>query len=202
MCNLYDLGPAPERLRFDWEAGLRALIGPLSYVAPGKPGVVARALPGGFDPVRMRWGFQRPWSKTLTNARDDKLSGPAWAESWRSRRCVLPVLQFYEWSGVSGHKTKHAIRTPEQEFWFWIGGIWEENPDTAAGLSYAMVTTAACPQLAFLHGRMPLILAPSDVEEYVFSREPPTQLLRPYPGPLKISPPRPPAAGEETLELF
>lgn len=200
MCNLYDLGPAPERLRFEWEEGLRALLGELSYVAPGKPGLVATGAGERFQPVVMRWGFRRPWSPAITNARDDKLAGRTWADAWRNRRCVLPVRQFYEWSGMSGRKTKHAIRTEESDVWFWIGGLWEENPVPPRERSYAMVTTAASPQVAFLHGRMPLILAPGHVEEYVFARQPPLALVKPYEGVLTIQPP--PPSREETGELF
>lgn len=201
MCNLYDVGPAPGRVRFDWEAGLRELLGGLDYSAPGKPGLVARAAAGKWEPVVMRWGFCRPWSPSITNARDDKIQGRTWAEAWQERRCVLPVRRFYEWSGPAGRKTKHAIRTPDEDAWFWIGGIWEPHPDPQIGSCYSMITTAANAQMAFLHGRMPLILASADLEEFVFSNAPPLALVKPYPGELQIDPPGP-SPREETGELF
>lgn len=199
MCNLYDVGPAPGRVRFDWESGLRELLGDLGYVAPGKPGIVARAPAGKWEAAIMRWGFHRSWSPFITNARDDKLQSNTWAAAWRERRCLLPVRQFYEWSGPAGRKTRHAILTPEDDVWFWIGGIWEEHPN--AGVTYAMVTTAANPQMVFLHGRMPLILAPGDLEEYLMSATAPMSLVKPYAGDLRIQPPSP-SVREETGELF
>lgn len=197
MCNLYDIGPAPGRIRLEWESGLRDLAGGFSYAAPGKPGLVARG--PRFEAVVMRWGFHRSWSPAITNARDDKLLGSTWAAAWRERRCVLPVKQFYEWSGTAGQKTKHAIRTEEDDVWFWIGGLWEEQP--GMGLAYTMLTTAANPQVSFLHGRMPLILDPADLEEFLLSEPPPTALVRPYAGRLKLDPPAP-LPREETGLLF
>lgn len=201
MCNLYDVGPAPGRQRFSWEDGLRELLGAMSYAAPGRLGLVARdSGRGGVEPVAMRWGFSRPWSKSITNARDDKLTGRIWGEAWTGRRCVLPVRRFYEWSGDAGRKTKHAIHTGETDAWFWIGGLWEDLAGPEGG-AYAMITTPANAQMAFLHGRMPLILPPASVEEFLFSREAPQFLVKPYEAALVIDPPAP-QPREETLELF
>jgi len=203
MCNLYDLGPAPRRARFDWEEALRELLGELTYVAPGKPGLVAREADGGLEGAVMRWGFHRSWTPTINNARDDKLEGRTWKEAWTKRRCVLPVRRFYEWSGPKGAKTKHTVRADSStgdDGWFWVGGLWEENADPEIGLSYTMVTTAASPQMAPLHDRMPFILAPDSVKEFVLSRDPPRGLVKPYAGELIIDPP--PPAGEESAGLF
>ncbi|CAN5351358.1 hypothetical protein BH23VER1_BH23VER1_26260 [soil metagenome] len=81
-----------------------------------------------------------------------------WADAFAHRRCLIPVLRFYEWSGSPGRKTKHAIWKGGGDRWFWIAGIWEEPVPGTAGASYSMITTPAGPAMAALHDRMPLVL--------------------------------------------
>lgn len=188
MCNLYDVGPAPRYERFQWESAVREAAGSMTYAAPGKPGLVVRLQAGAFRPAAMRWGFHRDWSPYITNARDDKLGGRMWAEAWAGRRCVLPVRRFYEWSGPKGAKTKHAIAA-DADYWFWIAGIWEENPNRQIGPSYAMLTTGASDLMQGIHDRMPVVLHPQGVEEYLASSVAPMHLVKPYDGELSISPP-------------
>jgi len=118
MCNLYDVGKAPRKMRFGWEPALKELLGDLIYVAPGKPGLIALAEDGGIVAARASWGFQRKFpgkdgkmiERAVNNTRDDKLDGRMWGKAFRERRCVIPVRRFYEWSGAKGSKTKHGYR--------------------------------------------------------------------------------------------
>ncbi|MEM9017196.1 MAG: SOS response-associated peptidase family protein [Verrucomicrobiota bacterium] len=216
MCNLYDIGPAPRRRRYDWESELIEILGETVNVAPGRSGVVAVAddsSPTSARPIaaRMHWGYRRtfrtggkPIPRQVNNARDDKLEGRMWADSFENRRCVIPAIQFYEWSGPKGKKTKHAIRAVDEETagsegkvagdddgeaWFWIAGIWEDDFETTDRRSYSMITTSSPEAMVELHDRTPCLLLPDDVEEYLFSDEPPRHLVRPYPGKLSINPP-------------
>lgn len=189
MCNLYDVGPNPNEGRFRWEAQVRDAIGNATYVAPGKPGFVVRLVEGQHQVAAMQWGFSRPWSKRpINNARDDKLEGKTWKEAWQARRCVIPARRFFEWSGSSRPKTRHAICV-DPDHWFWIAGIWEDNPDPQIGLSYTMLTTAANAEMSPIHDRMPVILPPDDIEEFLLSPEAPANLVRPFDGDLIIDPP-------------
>jgi len=198
MCNLYEVGPAPERT-LDWELPFLGALTGLPYVAPGGTGVVGRLDRGGrgeLEAVRMRWGFRRSWNPAINNTRDDKLSGPMWREAWHHRRCLIPMRRFFEWSGPLGRKTKHAVRPDEADGgWFWVGGVWEVDPGLPEGASYSLITTAASPLMRPLHDRMPLLLCLDQVEDFLKAEDPPLELVLPFPGELWIEPP--PGAAQE-----
>ena len=138
----------------------------------------------------MQWGFSRPWGKRpLNNARDDKLEGKTWHQAWESQRCIIPARRFFEWTGKTP-KTKHSI-APDNDHWFWIAGLWEENSDEKIGLTYTMLTTSSNEQMTSFHSRMPVILHPENIEEYLRSESSPIHLIKPYEGDLLFDPPEP-----------
>ena len=53
--------------------------------------------------VTMRWGFERPKFGVVNNTRSENLDSPMWREPIETRRCLIPMLGFYEWSGPRGH---------------------------------------------------------------------------------------------------
>ncbi len=198
MCNLYDIGPYPNDERFDWEGVVREAVGklPNSYVAPGTPGVIVKLDQGTFEPATYRWGFHRRLkirgeiiNRDINNARDDKLESGMWGAAWRSARCLIPAIRFYEWSGQKGRKRKHAIHPGQENLSFWIAGLWESYPASEDEGFFTMLTTSANPQMASLHDRMPLILHPEDCVEYLAADDPPIHLVRPFSGELTIDPP-------------
>ena len=200
MCNLYDVGPSPNSERFRWEAEVRRAVGDLTYVAPGKTGVVARREKDEIRATQMRWGFRRKFKNTagnlvakyVNNARDDKLTGRMWGKSFRERRCIIPMRHFFEYTGPEGRKTKHRVRTAGSgDMWFWAAGIWEESSDKEVGLCYSMLMTEANDEMEPFHHRMPAILLPESIEEYFESTDPPYHLVTPFPGELDFDPPIP-----------
>ncbi|MEM0968714.1 MAG: SOS response-associated peptidase family protein [Verrucomicrobiota bacterium] len=201
MCNLYDVGPSPRELRFPWEECLLGLVRDLTYVAPGGEGLVLLKEEGEWMGKTMRWGFARPWSEVINNARVEKLSHEMWKESWERRRCVVPFRCFYEWSGIRGSKQKHRVEEGAPERWSWMVGIWEHHPKL--GSCYSVVTTPASPFMAPLHDRMPALLASEDVEALL---EDSATKPAPFGGELRIDPPmgmgNGGGAATDQLELF
>ncbi len=206
MPNLYDISPSPQIDRLPWEGEVRQLVDQLecSYVAPGGESVVVRLENGSPKAAAMRWGFRRRFPegyKDVNNSRDDKLTSPMWIESWKQRRCVIPVLRIYEWSGASrGSKLKHAMFPEgEKQCWHWVAGLWERREER---LSFSMITVDANQQVARVHPRMPVILDIGDCERFLTSQELPRDLIKPFAGKLKFVPELP---SSETLaqgELF
>jgi putative SOS response-associated peptidase YedK len=118
----------------------------------------------------MTWGFPRhavskktgkPLKPTATNnARDDKLRGnPMWRDSFRDRRCLIPVTAWAEAEGAAGQMTRTWYSLPDQEL-FAVAGIW--RPTDEWGNAYSMVMVDGCEQMADVHDRMPTILAEAD----------------------------------------
>jgi len=112
----------------------------------------------------MRWGFERPWSKSINNARADKLTSPMWKESIETRRCLIPMDGFFEYSGPAGHKQAHWFHSPSGG-WLWGAGIWEPHQDL--GPCYSMIMTEATGIVTPIHDRMPVLIAGEDAEQYL-----------------------------------
>jgi len=108
------------------------------------------------------WGFRPHWAKRAwINARSETVfSSRAFAESARHKRCLVPALGWYEWQGE---------KPPRQPWLFHFAGF---RPFAFAGIwtdggadvepNFAILTTEAAPELAAIHGRMPVVLSDTD----------------------------------------
>jgi putative SOS response-associated peptidase YedK len=152
-----------------------------ALVRKSDPGVVVRA--DGRAEL-MRWGFHREFNPAINNARSDKLETGMWREAFHERRCVIPMTLFYEWGpGQGGRKQAYEFRDPEDD-WLWAAGIWEERPEL--GPCYSMVTTAASPLMLPIHDRMPALLRPEQMQEWLAGTGGPE--FRPFNEPLVVEP--------------
>ncbi len=135
----------------------------------------------------MRWGFHRSFNPSINNACSDKLEGGMWKEAFHERRCVIPMTLFYEWgpgSGAAGGlKQAHEFGDPDDDF-LWAAGICEENPEL--GPCYSMVTTGSSPLMAPIHDRMPALLRPEEMKEFLAGSG--HWNFQPFTGPLAVKP--------------
>ncbi len=133
---------------------------------------------GGTDLVTMRWGFERPGLGTVNNSREDKLDGPMWRKAFRERRCLVPATGYYEFSGPKGLKRTHFF-TRADGAWMWIAGIWEESSEH--GPCFSMITTEPNATVLPFHDRMPVVLEPEEIEDFLAGRmrhfKPPAEKL-------------------------
>lgn len=116
--------------------------------------------PGSLGVRELSWGFEESWKPGVVfNTRIESATKPMWRESMEHRRCILPVLAFFEThreetypSPKTGKLIKRQceFRIPGQEVVF-IGCIWRED-------TFSMVTTDANADMAPIHHRMPLIV--------------------------------------------
>ena len=124
----------------------------------------------------MSWGLIPKWTRpgekpkvTPINARAETLTEkPMFRSLIKSRRCVVPANGFYEWQRHEKGKQPFFI-TPETGQVMLFAGLYDETKaENGAPLeSYAIITTAANEQMSALHDRMPVILDPADVEEWL-----------------------------------
>ena len=201
MCNTYLI--KPKRGSAKAVAGrvadaVKKLSSPL--VRKSDPGIVVLS---GDRVEAMRWGFHRSFNPSINNARSEKLETGMWAESFLERRCVIPMTVFYEWGpGVGGGKQAHEVHDPGDDY-LWVAGIWEENPEL--GPCYSMVTTAASPAMEPIHHRMPALLGPEEMEEFVTGSG--HWDFQPFSGSLVVTPCESPltkrhGGGDQQPELF
>jgi putative SOS response-associated peptidase YedK len=130
--------------------------------------VVRTTAAGGCEVAHLRWWFTPHWAKSASlrysmfNARRETVAtSPAFRESYRRRRCIVPVSGFYEWSGRAPDRQPWYIQ-PRTEGGLLLAGIWDvwSNPTGGNTLeSFAVLTTAAHPALRFVHDRQPVMLS-------------------------------------------
>ena len=114
-----------------------------------------------------RWGLLPFWARDRgsgqINARAETVaSKPAFRESFRARRCIIPADGFYEWEQVPEGKLPHYI-TLRAGRPMGFAGIWSRwsdplGPDRIT--TCAIITAGANSIVAPFHDRMPVILPP------------------------------------------
>jgi putative SOS response-associated peptidase YedK len=125
----------------------------------------------GYRSTALRWWLTPAWSREMStkysmfNARSESLrSSRAYAKPFATRRCIVPVSGFYEWSRQGSQKLPHYIKGSGQ-LGLLLAGLWDAWFDDSTGEeveTFTIVTTAAHPGLKFLHHRQPVMLNPTE----------------------------------------
>lgn len=141
----------------------------------------------------MHWGFMgwkpKPGKKPFLpiNTRDDSVvKKPLWKKAFTSNRCIVPASGFYEWAGKKGNKTPHYIFPTKEKFMGFAGIFSDLAPeDKTSNKSYSIITTKPNKVMEDIHDRMPVLLHPSEFDEWLNpdNSDPDylTDFLRPYP---------------------
>lgn len=160
-------------------------------VYPGYPGLVICA----GELRTMAWGFPRhdvskktgrPLKpKPVNNARNDRLWVlPMWKESFRERRCLIPVTAWAEAEGEKGRMTRTWYSLHGHEL-FAVGGIWRTTEEW--GDAYSMVMVDGCEHMSEVHDRMPVLLHPDQWAQWTDgSAEEAFKLVQTCPHPLQV----------------
>jgi putative SOS response-associated peptidase YedK len=139
----------------------------------------------------MRWGLVPPWAKEtedgspdtkgplLINARAEKVtSSPAFRNSAKNKRCLVPMDGWYEWRANPDVGGKKAPKTPffmhrDDGELLCMAGLWstwrpkDASKDDPPLLSCTIITTDAAGPLAEIHDRMPLTISKSDWDRWL-----------------------------------
>ena len=140
----------------------------------GDIGPVLRAAGNGVElvPMRFGWPSPRPKAGPVFNFKSDKRN---FADS---RRCVILLSGFFEFTGTKYPKAKHRFSLKHSPV-MGIAGLWSEDEDGA--LSFTMLTTAPGPDIEPYHDRQVCVLAPQDWAHWLFLTKPQEELLKPLP---------------------
>ncbi len=167
---------------------------PRFNIAPTQPIPVIRQHPK--EPVRelsvVRWGLIPSWAKDasgaarMINARSETASSkPAFRDSLKSRRCLIPADGFYEWVRTEKAKQPYCFEVNEGDL-FAFAGLWDRWKDPSGNWikTCSILTTITNAVTAPVHDRMPVIL---DADSYDLWLDPGMQnvaaisdLLKPY----------------------
>ncbi len=149
--------------------------------------------------VRMRWGFVPRWAADPTagpkpiNAKPETVfASPAFRQSARDRRCLIPADGFYEWAAAAGRKQPIHFRPaagPVALAGVW--DIWRAGPGADPLYTCAVLTVPASEAVRPFHHRMPAVLPADAFDAWLDPAADPAALaalLRPYPHPLLAVP--------------
>lgn len=175
MCGRFVITSPPVAIRDVFGYAEQPNFPPRYNIAPTQPVPVVILDQGTRHFRLMRWGLMPAWVKDprkftlLINARSETVQEkPAFRNAIRRRRCLIPADGYYEWHVSADRKRPYFIyRADRKPFGFaglaetWVGPNGEEV-DTVA-----IVTAPASPDLAVLHHRVPVTIAPDAFESWL-----------------------------------
>jgi putative SOS response-associated peptidase YedK len=220
MCGLYSLAKSPRETKAWFKYQEDEDFPPRAHVAPGQPIGVVRMENGQRHFALVRWGFIPSWvkevkpGKPLINARGETvMEKPSFKNAMRRRRCLVPADGYYEWSGAEGRKVPFFVQAADKGL-FALAGLWEHwmGADGSELETAVLMTIAPNAELATIHDRMPVIIAPEDYETWLTGEaEDAARLIRPAPdGSFVMEPttigraaaPKPPPKKPDQMTLF
>lgn len=172
-------------------------------IRPGDEAVViARNRQGVRSVFVMRWGFrmqppvkqehspryaqlslfgeeeappQKSGGRLVFNARlETAATRPLFAESMRTRRCLIPVADYVEWDHRQAPLRKYFFRV-ENTSPVYLAGLYRI---TENGLEFTVLTCPAAPEIADFHDRMPCIIPEHEMDAWLNPAQDPALLLR------------------------
>jgi putative SOS response-associated peptidase YedK len=148
LAEAFGLDEAPEVL-------------PRYNIAPSQPVLVVHALARGRGTRPLRWGLRGD-----INARaETAATRPAFRDSFRARRCLVPASGFYEWRRLRGQSTPFHVR-PRGGGLLGLAAVW--GPDAGSGEPGCVIlTTEPNALVAPIHDRMPVIVPPEAYAQWL-----------------------------------
>lgn len=115
-------------------------------------------------PTPASWGFPGFDGKgVIINARAETASEkPTFRTAFERGRCIVPATGYFEWNTA---KQKHRF-SPTDRGLLYMAGLCRM---TDAGLHFVILTTSSAPlgEVAAVHARMPVLLPPSCVDDWM-----------------------------------
>jgi putative SOS response-associated peptidase YedK len=168
MCGRYLITTAPEAMRQMFRYPQQPNFPARYNVAPTQPVPIVRLHGGERQFALVRWGLIPGWVRDprgfslLVNARCESVNDkPAFRNAMRRRRCLIPADGFYEWKDEGKQKRPYVVR-PKAAGPLAFAGLWESwvGPNGEEMETATIITTRASRDIAHIHDRMPVIIAP------------------------------------------
>ena len=194
MCGRYALGKLQWRIfQLEFELDQPAPnLEPRWNVAPSQRAPIIRLDENAPEDAprrelaQARWGLVPFfWSKPLAemkfstfNAKSETAAKAAsYRAPYRRRRCLVPAMGFYEWTGPKGAKQPWFITCKDREL-IAFAGLWDRAEIEGESLdSFTILTTAPNAAVAEIHNRMPVIIGREDYAAWLDPANDPAPLL-------------------------
>lgn len=121
---------------------------------------------GIITPEAVKWGYPGFQGKgVIINARSESaMEKPMFHRSLETKRCIIPSTGFYEWTH-SGQKIKYQFNLPESGS-LYMAGLYNEFDGQQR---FVILTTDANDSMIKIHSRMPVVLARSEIGQWMNS---------------------------------
>ena len=124
------------------------------------------------------FGYLPSWASSKAsmniNARSESIyEKKTFRESFKYRRCIIPINGFYEWAKEDKEKTPYLVKDIKNEY-LALAGIWDEYFDTELNMkivTVALITCDANEKLGKIHHRMPVVLEKKDFNTWLHSSD-------------------------------
>ncbi|MBR4454977.1 MAG: SOS response-associated peptidase family protein [Solobacterium sp.] len=144
--------------------------------------VIARSRGGKPYVYSMKFGFGgKKGSRDSLNARVETAAvKPTFAESWNTRRCIVPASSYTEWETLTDEETgkpqkqKWAIFHSREEA-LWMCGLYCIRDGIGR---FVILTQDAAEELSFIHDRMPVILPHQEILNWIDPAADPEETLK------------------------
>ena len=180
MCGRYASTLPPEMMHELFKLLNQIDLVPRYNIAPSQPVAAIWEQHGRREAHLARWGLVPGWVKDprdfplLINARVETMAEkPAFRDALKHGRCIIPASGYYEWH-TNPDKTK-------QPYYITLA---DDRPMALAGLyaswmgpngeeidSVATITVPTNGQLSHIHDRMPAIIAPEAIDDWLNVRD-------------------------------
>jgi putative SOS response-associated peptidase YedK len=146
-------------------------INPKYNIAPTIP---VPALLNNGNYLYTHFGYLPSWAKDKKsmniNARNESIfEKKTFRDSFKSKRCIIPINGFYEWEVKDKIKTPYFVKDMNNNY-LAIAGIWDEWFDLELNMkivTVALITCDANEKLGKIHHRMPIILEKKDFSTWL-----------------------------------
>ena len=154
-----------------------ALYRPRYNIAPTDPHWIVRMKTEQRELIPANWGLVNSWAKDAKgaarqiNARSETaLKRPAFRDAFVERRCVVPADGFFEWVGAKEARSPIWYHPAHADVIAFAGlyESWLDPATTQWQRTFTILTTAANKLIEPVHDRMPVILPPDRIDEWLF----------------------------------
>ena len=145
--------------------------GPRFNVAPTDEALVVVQRDDRRGITAYRWGLIPHWAESarvgsrMFNARAETITAsPAFRDSLRRKRCLVPVEAFYEWRREGTIRQPYTIGRADGRPLV-LAGLWDGWRDPSADAvrrTFTIITTSPNETMAPIHNRMPVMLDEAD----------------------------------------
>lgn len=172
MCGRFSLTTPAHALNKLFDVSVTRNLAPRYNIAPMQPvEIIRQDIAGRRTLTPVQWGLIPHWAKEptmaakLINARSETVNEkPSFRGAFRHRRCLIPADSFYEWQRQPSGRKQPFRLYPASGDVFAFAGLWETwmGADGSEVETCSILTTDASADIAAIHHRMPVILAPED----------------------------------------